>query len=621
MQWRSYYEVKLRCQLKRSTKESEFELRRIADGEDGIPVIEVYRRSPSPADKPFWRIKDQFLRIASSDYQERRRALLENRHWFDCNQTTFESQVSSIVGIEDAAARIDQVQQWRIRSAEVYYRELRAKLARTKEFHLADLIPTSPEGLLSHFRLPAEKSSLDDFPGAWEQASRELIATEGLPDALDRITLFPIKTPKCLIDAIVDLPNNESHSLLLDWSKRCLSPLGKVHLADIAIRVGGIAADFLALARGAVSALYDEEAISQFNLLEAFLKFAHERFLQWRGAAGWSDATRLALIWAHSTRLQQIFNSLNADPKKLARILDSFTGGQSAAEVFYRDRTYSDVLHYHRFDRNVFLTHGVSAVLGSHGPEIARELDLKRRMEETAFSEERRESIIPLMRDPALMTNLTGSFLGGDHVAALSPIMGTDTDGLSSASLKNWISSVLDKSVSDHSTIEWGTIDLVVGDRPIYSDLSDGFWQLIESLDFLKLYKEDDIAALLALRVATDQIIYSDDDGFRARIEDTLLKLLRLSSKDLDTAKKLSLDKRVGALIDAALKLSIKLDNPQASSQRFSQLLHKMLNVSPAMAGYLGPGFVNLMFQLPAAQLHGMWPFLLTIRATSDKPL
>jgi len=607
--------------IKEIKGDEEFDLRRAADDE-GVPVIEVFSRSKSRANEPFWRIKDQFLRIGSPDYEERKRALEENRYWFDCDLQTFESQVLSIANLEDTNQRMDQVQQWQLRSAEVYYRGLKAKLARSKEFHLADLIPKSPEGLLSHFRVLREVSTRGDLAEAWDQASRELIATEGLSTALDRITLLPIKAPECLINAIIDLPNNERHPLIEAWTKRCLSPLGKLHLADLAIRVGGNAEEFLALARGAVSALYDdEEAIRQFNVLQALLKFVHEQFIPWREVAGWSDATRLALIWAHSTRLQQIFNSLNADPQKLTRILESFTGSQSAAEVFYRDRTFVDVLHHGRFDRVVFLTHGVSAVLGFHSAEIIGELDLKRRIDETAFREDARADLIPLLRDPQLMTNVTGSFLGGDHVKALSTIMGDETDGLSSPNLQTLINAKLDSLEVDQNTLEWGTIDLVVGDRPMYPDLSDRLRKLIDGLDFVKLYHKDGVTALQALRVATDQAIHWDDDGFRASLEASLLQLLRLSSKDLDSVKKISLDRRVGALIDAALKLSIKIDSPQVSSERFSQLLHKMLKVFPNIGDYLGPGFVNLIFQLPAAELHGMWPFLLTIRATSDKAL
>ena len=344
-------------------------------------------------------------------------------------------------------------------------------------------------------------------------------------------------------------------------------------------------------------------------------------FAVWQQTEGWEDANRLALVWAHSTRLQQILNSLNADPEKLTRILDEFTAGQSASDVFYRDRTSVDVLHYVRFSREVFLTHGIFAVLGVHGAEVAGELDLKNRINQTAFNENERRSLIPLLRDPELMKNATGSFLGGDHQAGLSAIMGNDTEGISSPNLKTLVGSALEKLASDPNTLEWANVDLVVGDRPIYSDLSQQLRELINNLDFVKLYQNEPTVGLLAVRVATDQMIYWDDDAFRDRVEDSLLKLLQLRSTDSRILKEISRDAKVGALIEAALKSSLKLNDPQMSSRRFSQILHKMLKVFPSLIDYLAPGFVNLVFQLPAAQLHGMWPLLLTIRALSDKRL
>jgi hypothetical protein len=66
--------------------------------------------------------------------------------------------------------------------------------------------------------------------------------------------------------------------------------LGKLHLANIAIHISSGSEKFLGIARAAISALYDKEAINQFNLIEAFLKFVHEQFALWRETHGWGDA-------------------------------------------------------------------------------------------------------------------------------------------------------------------------------------------------------------------------------------------------------------------------------------------------------------------------------------------
>jgi len=62
------------------------------------------------------------------------------------------------------------------------------------------------------------------------------------------------------------------------------------------------------------------------------------------------------------------------------------------------------------------------------------------------------------------------------------------------------------------------------------------------------------------------------------------------------------------------------MNNPQESRRRFSGLLRRMLDQMPTLVEFFGV-FVSLVLQLPAAQLHGMWPFLLAVRATADEAL
>lgn len=263
----------------------------------------------------------------------------------------------------------------------------------------------------------------------------------------------------------------------------------------------------------------------------------------------------------------------------------------------------------------------MSAVLGVHSKEITDQLELKVRIDQTVFKEDERKALIPLMRDPELMTNLTGSFLGGDRTAALSAILEQETSGLSSAGLKSLVCNTLDKLETDPNTLEWGTIDLVVGDLPIYSDLSSRLQALISDIDFAAIYEKDIYSALLAIRVASNEMVYWNDKELRSRLENSLLSLLKLAERGRDDKQRVSFDAQVGALLEAALRLSIEPNNPQESSRRFSSLLRRMLDQMPTLVEFFGAGFVSLLLQLPAAQLHGMWPFLLAVRATAAEAL
>jgi len=597
-----------------------YKLRRVPD-EEGVPVIELVDVSTDKEETPVFRIRDEFLLIASMNYDDRRRAIDRNRFWFDCDSATFDSSVLPIASSEDAGERMEQVQVWRKRSTEVYYRELHAKLTRSPDFLWSELVPPAAGGMLSHFRLPTQQATEIDFPSVWNDSSKSLLIDEGLEVALSRLALVPIYISDFIIQKLTDLPLEERTSLIERFSNQWTSPVAKLHLADISIRAFPDETSF-SFAQQAVSALYEDTAATQYALFEALLRFVNEEFANWKEAAEWNDATRLTLICAHANRLHHLFNSLNADPEKLAKTITSFISSQSAAEVLHRDqRIWGDALYWRRLSREAFLTYGVSAVLGVHSKQITNQLELKARIDQTVFKEDERKALIPLMRDPELMTNLTGSFLGGDRTAALSSILEQETSGLSSTGLKSLVCNALDKLQTDPNSIDWGTIDLVVGDLPFYSDLSNRLQALINDIDFAAIYEKDIFSALLAIRVASNEMVYWNDKELRSRLESSLLRLLKLAERSRENKQTVSFDAQVGALLEAALRLSIEPNNPQESSRRFSSLLRRMLDQMPTLVEFFGAGFVSLLLQLPAAQLHGMWPFLLAVRATADEAL
>jgi hypothetical protein len=577
--------------------------------------------STDKEETPVFRIKDEFLLIASMNYDDRRGAIDRNRFWFDCDSATFESSVLPIASSENAGERMEQVQVWRKRSTEVYYRELHAKLRRSPDFLWSDLVPPAADGMLSHFRLPTEPTNEIDFPSVWNIASKSLLIDEGLEVALNRLALVPISIPDVIVQKLIDLPLEERTSLIERFANQWTSPVAKLHLADITIRAYPDETSF-SFARQAVSALYEDKSAAQYALFEALLRFVNEEFANWEEAAEWADATRLTLVWAHANRLHHIFNGLNADPEPLARTISAFISSQSAAEVLHRDqRIWGDALYWRRLSREAFLAYGVPAVLGVHSKEITNQLELKSRIDQTVFKEDERKALIPLMRDPELMTNLTGSFLGGDRTAALASILEQETTGLSSTGLKSLVCNALDKLENDPNSIDWGTIDLVVGDLPIYSDLSNRLQALISAIDLAAIYEKDIFSALLAIRVASNEMVYWNDQELRSRFETSVLRLLKLAERSREDKQTVSFDAQVGALLEAALRLSIEPNNPQESSRRFSSLLRRMLDQMPALVEFFGAGFVSLLLQLPAAQLHGMWPFLLAVRATADQSL
>jgi hypothetical protein len=600
--------------------------RRAADDSDGTSIVEVLDSSKS-ADKPVWRIKDDFLRLSINDRAEREATLRSNRFWFDCDQESFEAAVREISDTENTARGLELIQDWRNQSAEVHYRDLTAKLTRSGDFQWAELIPPSAKGLLQHFRLSGGVTGSIDFPELWRNAATTLLAEEGLETALGRLACMPIKIPGVIVEELRQLPTNERDALLERAASRWASPVGKLHLTDLVLGGGSDEEDVPQLALTTIAALYDDD-LTQYKFFEALLDFVSEEFAHWKEAADWPVSVRLALIWAHASRLQNLFVGVNGDTKRLSRIFHSFNQGRSAADVLdHQTALWNDALHRRRYSRELFLTHGLATVLGTHDRRIIEALELERHINETAFREDSRVSLVPLLCDPQLITNVTGSFMGGDRAKALAPIAGEEgVEALSSLNLEALVRQAVQKLQIDPNARDWGTIDLVVQDLPIYPEFSPQLKTLVDEADFIAMYSTDPVAALYALRVATRQSFYWNDEVLRSRLEGTVLNLIKANPVTLRSKRKrtkgkgLSQGSHAAALLDAALTLSLKPSDPRSSSAALSSLLRKMLDACPDVGDYLN-GLPRLLSLLPAAHLYGMWPFLLALRASNDEAL
>ncbi|MGH9872912.1 MAG: hypothetical protein ACRD9S_10655 [Pyrinomonadaceae bacterium] len=601
---------------------SEFILKRKPDHADGAPIIHVLQRGDA-TETPVWRLKDHFLLVASHSADVVHKALQDNRYWFDCDKDSFEATVQELKSLTSATARLDKVQEWRRRSAEVYYRELEQRLTRSPNFEWVDLMPSSAEGLVRHFRLPSQINEAGDFHSIWIKTGEDLLNEEGLDAALDRMACAPIKIPDVIVQQLATLSNQERENYFRGLASRWTSPVTKLQLVDLALRTSGDLDVAFTLASEAVTALYDgEEGGDQFRLFEALLSFVHEAFAYWPETSAWPSALRLVLIWTHASRLHHIFNNARANPGELADVIQKYTRGQSAAEVLHRRLDlWNDVLHWRRFSRQMFLTHGVAAALSNNDPVAIEKLRLKALINDTAFKEDERRNVIPLLRDGELTTNATGSFLGGDREEVLNCVTGEDFSGLSSKTLRTLVTQAL-MSLKENQTVkDWGTIDAIVGDLPIYDQLSSQLKDLIKSSALESICSQDCLAALLALRVATNQATYWKDEEINAQLEDSIVRLATLETHSMDDGKQLSEDARMGALFDGALGLSIRSNDAKLSSLTFSRILRRMLERSPKLANQFSSGFVTLLLQLPAAQLHGMWQFLLFLRASREATL
>ena len=116
---------------------------------------------------------------------------------------------------------------------------------------------------------------------------------------------------------------------------------------------------------------------------------------------------------------------------------------------------------------------------------------------------------------------------------------------------------------------------------------------------------------MLALRVASDQVGHFKDEALRLHCETGLLEIIKAqASRDTSSA-----NYDIDLFFDFAIELSIRPGDVRATSKAFSKLLQDMFDAWPRLVSRWRPGLSMLARELPARQLHGIWPLVLQMRA------
>jgi hypothetical protein len=570
-------------------------------------------------------LKDEIFGLLSEDPSHREKTLRENRSWFDCSNVVFEKELKEIIQNPSVRARMERVDRWRKQSVQLFYDNLAAKIRNRVPIRRSDLLPASGDGLLSHFRLTMPAMDVINFKNTLFENASALIEEEGWETALERLMTFPVKLPLNVSDGLNSLTDEELHYLLNRLVEKSGSPISKANLIDLSLRCSSRlpTADVIGTL---ITDLYDDSGEVSFDLFTAFLTVINEEFGYWAEASEWSAETKLILVWAHASRVHNLFHRLSTDPENIVKWLRA-DDRLPTTEILARDPHYwYDVLHPRRLNRAVFLTHGLASLLSDKNYQELTALGIIDRIGHITFTDwdKGSDTNVPnfhLLRDPTLARNTIGSIFGGDRSIPLSPIVGTEkAEVFSSASLKKLVKEALDELLTDPSQFQlWLFLAGVIESNLIYSDLRQSYHSLLQSVDLASFYSKDPLAARLALQLAADYSLQIGDESLRQRLEAMLLRMLSLEKaqeEQRDRDDESNQARAAAELLEACLTLSMRPGDTAATSRSFGDLFMKMLSVWPQLATYYGSTISKLLFELPVAQLRGLWPVMLRIRAS-----
>ena len=577
------------------------------------------------------RFDSPILGLLSADVSVRLRSLHANRHSFDVGNEAAEREMAEIAAVDDPRERVDRASSWAKRSAATYYLRLTEGMRAKGGFQRHELTGLDAEGLLRHYRLQPSYQEGADFARVLSASTTALLAEEGLEATVDRMASLPVRIDDRVAEEIRVLTPESRRALLDDFGRCHTSPLGKLHLVDLTLRAAAEEEEALRQARVVLEELFDGGVgAARFRLFKSIIVAVNEEFGYWSDASGWPAAIRLAMVWAHATNLygavHSIFVSGDGDLENLA---DWFTSPdrQYSAEMLHHESAYRlDCAHPAKLRRVEFLSVSSLGLLAGHDPAMPDRTGLFDLVRSTGFteSEGRFLPVQELLGDNSLMTNLTGSFLAGDKPALFAPVAGQEVAQL--VAPEN-LEAVVRLQIQELSTNaadarSWALIASVLRAQPIYRTLEEEFRTLVSGVDFDQVLTEDRQAAMNALTVTSAQSRVLTDTE-RSICEGWLLKYVKdfgdrhselMVERDVDKAGDFA--EELVSVMECAIRLSVRPDDPRASGLAFSGLNQRMFDTWGGLSDYLEAPALRSVFELPIRQLHGMWLVVLTSRAS-----
>lgn len=552
------------------------------------------------------------------DRPERRRFLQSCPELFDCAATERDAAIDRLVLSDDPRQCMDEIDRWRERSAEWFYRRVFRRLQEGGEHEINSFLPPSAEGLASHLRLDGDEPD-------WERCAARLLADEGLETALFRFACLPRTIPQVLRDAVRAETSERIDPVFERLRTQCLSPLMRLHLFALLVERATVDPAALEIARSMKADIVSGPACKEsYPGFHAILRWTFRWFQRWPEMIARDTAQQLALGWLHAVRLH-----------------DTLLLGGVSNEVIHRHFFAAEQQLHPGLAREDFqLNQDVAAppvtnwplLLGRHwGDTLGRvsgEIGSGLRLTADELigppddKPNRNAAWLRLMGETDLRPNRLGSFLGGEWEPPLRAALGENTFGeIFATRPREEIEkalATLEKDPSAH--VAWAVLWAVLGEGPIYPHLVPRLESILPCTDISSTIIEvAERAELVKPSAVCSLTSHLASDELRQRFERQLLECARgCHGKYAGISQAFAEDdpvREAGAhLLQAALLLTRQNDQSVSSVNLF-RLARQMVEAWPVLGTLMRTLTGATVPALPLAQSQGAWPFYLALRA------
>jgi hypothetical protein len=463
------------------------------------------------------------------------------------------------------------------------------------------------------------------FSDVWRESASALLREEDLLTVIARLASVPVAMSQEVVAAVSSLPEDERLRLFERLASAWTSPLRRLHLVNLALRSSPASEAARGIARRVLEKLYDGDAgAKDFNALHALLAFVNEEIETWLEGRRWSREVRLAVVWAHASRLHGMFHGLGYSADQIVSMVEGARRSYFREPLVRNSETWADCTHPRRINRTKLLTHGVADMLAGIDPLVIEAAGVPELIRKEVFREVGEGVTFPefsLLGDPALSDDALLSILGGDRHALLSEIMGSEgIEILSSENLKQEVKNYLEGLIADPSrVINWTWIHMVAEGLPLYAELRELCRKALDLFDPFAARKDGFRSACFIFRAAANQVANIADESLRHKFRDHLLAMLKneitIGTEENPDGEFNSLAIRVGALIEVGSILSHVHNDPVSSNVEFTSLLRMMTELWPDLSSHYRHVLSREVWNLPVEESESWWHVALRMRA------
>lgn len=564
--------------------------------------------------------------LLSYSPKEREQFLWNNKNVFDLPNDLLGKTISKIAVISNTQKRIDEYYEWVNSNIGNYYSRIRNGIVDTHSFNFDNALPPDGTRLLHHYRLLSALAQTGAETFIIEVAAQKLISDVGLSKAISRLIHFPISLPQTILSEYAKLPQDEREGVIKSLNSRAPSPLARLHIFYLAINALSQKEEPFADAMENLRVLLSEKGREEFKTFRAILNWAAEGVENWTDLEGVPNTLRLAIIWAHASRLYSTFVSAGVPLNFITDNFNDETNHRIMGVLFDRQSsTWFDIAHPRRISYASFLMAGISYALGSRpldslSEDVPEQFTLLIKEE----IEQNREALFSFLRDDSQSPNILNSFLSSKNLA-------NPADDLRQ-STKAWVQETLNRVLQSEDTpadrqdtrSNWLEFYALIGDSPQNEAVTNQIIQAIKRAKFSQLIYQGNLSlGVQSLYASSLQLPHIKDEEARRHVKNELLELSRLLGEEVKKNPYILLNSEgtknneylFSLLIETALNLSSNNSSATASVKEFANTVSEVIDLCPRTAFNVQRAVWRLYHDLPIDQSQELLSLLLKLRS------